>query len=142
MNVEGMTAADIDFSGEKTVADRWILTRLNETVARVTELFDRFEFGEAGRQLYNFIWDDFCDWYIEMSKEILYGENEAAKQTTRSILVYTLDQILRLLHPIMPFVTEEIWEKFRIKVSHWLWQSTQLFMKNLTMKQQLEEWKF
>lgn len=119
-----------------------ILTRLNETVARVTELFDRFEFGEAGRQLYNFIWDDFCDWYIEMSKEILYGDNEAAKQTTRSILVYTLDQILRLLHPIMPFVTEEIWEKFRIKVSHWLWQSTQLFMKNLTMKQQLEEWKF
>lgn len=111
MNVEGMTAADIDFSGEKTVADRWILTRLNETVARVTELFDRFEFGEAGRQLYNFIWDDFCDWYIEMSKEILYGDNEAAKQTTRSILVYTLDQILRLLHPIMPFVTEEIWEK-------------------------------
>lgn len=110
MNVEGMTFEDIDFSGEKTVADRWILTRLNETVEKVTDFFERFEFGEAGRQLYNFIWDDFCDWYIEMSKEILYGENEAAKQTTRSILVYTLDQILRLLHPIMPFVTEEIWE--------------------------------
>ncbi|MGC6769644.1 valine--tRNA ligase [Enterococcus sp. LJL51] len=111
MNIEGMTVEDIDFSGEKTVADRWILTRLNETIERVTELFDRFEFGEAGRQLYNFIWDDFCDWYIEMSKEILYGENEGAKQTTKSILVYTLDSILRLLHPIMPFVTEEIWEK-------------------------------
>lgn len=110
MNVEGMTVEEIDFSGEKTVADRWILTRLNETIERVTDLFDRFEFGEAGRQLYNFIWDDFCDWYIEMSKEILYGENETAKQTTKSILVYTLDQILRLLHPIMPFVTEEIWE--------------------------------
>ncbi|MBL1228877.1 valine--tRNA ligase [Enterococcus sp. BWB1-3] len=111
MNIEGMTVEDIDFNGEKTVADRWILTRLNETIARVTDLFDRFEFGEAGRLLYNFIWDDFCDWYIEMSKEILYGENEAAKQTTKSILVYTLDNILRLLHPIMPFVTEEIWEK-------------------------------
>lgn len=110
MNVEGMTVEEIDFSGEKTVADRWILTRLNETIERVTDLFDRFEFGEAGRQLYNFIWDDFCDWYIEMSKEILYGENEIAKQTTKSILIYTLDQILRLLHPIMPFVTEEIWE--------------------------------
>ncbi|MGH2217728.1 class I tRNA ligase family protein, partial [Enterococcus faecalis] len=71
MNVEGMTAADIVFSGEKTVADGWILTRLNETVARVTELFDRFELGEAGRQLYNFIWHDFCDWYVVMSKEIL-----------------------------------------------------------------------
>lgn len=111
MNVEDMTYDEIDLSGEKTVADRWILTRLNETVEKVTELFDRFEFGEAGRQLYNFIWDDFCDWYIEMSKEILYGEEDAAKQTNKSILVYTLDQILRLLHPIMPFVTEEIWSK-------------------------------
>ena len=111
MNVEGFTAEDIDFSGEKTVADRWILTRLNETVEKVTSLFDQFEFGEAGRQLYNFMWDDFCDWYIEMSKEILYGEDEEAKQTTKSILVYVLDQTLRLLHPIMPFVTEEIWAK-------------------------------
>jgi valyl-tRNA synthetase len=111
MNVEGMTVSDIDFSGEKSVADCWILTRLNETIEKVTDLFDRFEFGEAGRQLYNFIWDDFCDWYIEMSKETLYGENEAAKQVNKSVLVYTLDQILRLLHPIMPFVTEEIWNK-------------------------------
>lgn len=111
MNVEGFTAEDIDFSGEKTVADRWILTRLNETIEKVTNLFDQFEFGEAGRQLYNFMWDDFCDWYIEMSKEILYGEDEAAQKTTKSILVYVLDQTLRLLHPIMPFVTEEIWAK-------------------------------
>lgn len=111
MNVEGMTASDIQLEGEKTVADRWILTRLNETVEKVTDLFDRFEFGEAGRQLYNFIWDDFCDWYIEMSKEVLYGEDEGSKQMNKSILVYTLDQILRLLHPIMPFVTEEIWSK-------------------------------
>lgn len=111
MNVEDFTAEDIDFSGEKTVADRWILTRLNETIEKVTNLFDQFEFGEAGRQLYNFMWDDFCDWYIEMSKEILYGEDEAAKQTTKSILIFVLDQTLRLLHPIMPFVTEEIWAK-------------------------------
>lgn len=110
MNSEGMTVEDITLTGEKTVADRWILTRLNETIAKVTELFDHFEFGEAGRQLYNFIWDDFCDWYIEMSKEVLYGDDAVSKQTTQSILVYTLDQILRLLHPIMPFVTEEIWQ--------------------------------
>ena len=107
---ENMTAADINIDGQRTLQDRWILTRLNETVASVTELFDRFEFGEAGRVLYNFIWDDFCDWYIEMSKEVLYGDNEEQKQLTRSILVYVLDQILRLLHPIMPFVTEEIWQ--------------------------------
>lgn len=111
MNVEGMSVEDIGLSGEKSVADRWILTRLNETVKRVTELFDRFEFGEAGRQLYNFIWDDFCDWYIEMSKETLYGSDKKAQQTNKSVLVYVLDQILRLLHPIMPFVTEEIWEQ-------------------------------
>ena len=110
MNSEGMTVEDITLTGKKTVADRWILTRLNETIAKVTELFDHFEFGEAGRQLYNFIWDDFCDWYIEMSKEVLYGDDAVSKQTTQSILVHTLDQILRLLHPIMPFVTEEIWQ--------------------------------
>jgi valyl-tRNA synthetase len=111
MNCEGMTVTDLQIDGEKSVADRWILARLNETIAKVTELFDRFEFGEAGRQLYNFIWDDFCDWYIEMGKETLYGENETAKQTNKAVLVYVLDQSLRLLHPIMPFVTEEIWTK-------------------------------
>lgn len=110
MNMEGFTVEQINLTGEKTVADRWILTKLNETVARVTDLFEQFEFGEAGRHLYHFIWDDFCDWYIEMSKEVLFGENEQAKQMTRSILAYVLDQTLRLLHPIMPFVTEEIWE--------------------------------
>jgi valyl-tRNA synthetase len=110
MNLEGFNYEDINLEGHKTVADKWILTRLNETIEKVTVFFDRFEFGEAGRALYNFIWDDFCDWYIEMSKEILYGEDEAQKNMTRSILTYTLDKILKLLHPIMPFVTEEIWE--------------------------------
>ena len=60
--------------------------------------------------LYNFIWDDFCDWYIEMAKLPLYGEDEAAKKTTRSILAYVLDNTMRLLHPFMPFITEEIWQ--------------------------------
>ncbi|MBT2731713.1 valine--tRNA ligase [Carnobacterium sp. ISL-102] len=110
MNMEDFTVDQIDLIGEKTIADRWILTKLNETVEKVTDLFERFEFGEAGRHLYHFIWDDFCDWYIEMSKEVLFGEDEKAKQMTRSILAYVLDQTLRLLHPIMPFVTEEIWE--------------------------------
>ncbi|GGI66768.1 valine--tRNA ligase [Enterococcus alcedinis] len=111
MNIEDMELADLSLEGEKTVADRWILSRLNETIEKVTTLFERFEFGEAGRQLYNFIWDDFCDWYIEMSKETLYGENETAKTMNKSVLVHVLDQSLRLLHPIMPFVTEEIWSK-------------------------------
>ncbi|MBS4751116.1 valine--tRNA ligase [Carnobacteriaceae bacterium zg-ZUI78] len=111
MNLGGLKPENIDLSGEKTLADRWILTRFNQTVERVTDLFDKFEFGEAGRQLYNFVWDDFCDWYIEMSKETLNGTNEQAKHTTRSILLYVLDNTLRLLHPMMPFVTEEIWQQ-------------------------------
>ncbi len=110
MNLENFEFEDIDLTGEKTLADRWILARLNETVAQVTEQFEKFEFGEAGRSLYNFIWNDYCDWYIEMSKEILNEGTEEQKVTTRSILTYVLDQTLRLLHPIMPFVTEEIWQ--------------------------------
>ncbi|MEH7417108.1 valine--tRNA ligase [Neobacillus drentensis] len=110
MNMDGLTYEEIDFSGEKSVADKWILTRLNETIEHVTRLSERYEFGEVGRALYNFIWDDFCDWYIEMAKLPLYGEDEAAKKTTRSILAYVLDNTMRLLHPFMPFITEEIWQ--------------------------------
>ncbi len=110
MNMDGMKYEEIDLSGEKSVADKWILTRLNETIETVTRLADKYEFGEVGRALYNFIWDDFCDWYIEMAKLPLYGEDEAAKKTTRSILAYVLDQTMRLLHPFMPFITEEIWQ--------------------------------
>jgi valyl-tRNA synthetase len=110
MNMDGLTYEEIDLTGEKSVADKWILTRLNETIENVTKLVDKYEFGEVGRLLYNFIWDDFCDWYIEMAKLPLYGENEAAKKTTRSILAYVLDNTMRLLHPFMPFITEEIWQ--------------------------------
>lgn len=110
MNMDGLQYEEIDLSGEKSVADKWILTRLNETIETVTKLADKYEFGEVGRALYNFIWDDFCDWYIEMAKLPLYGDDDAAKKTTRSILAYVLDNTMRLLHPFMPFITEEIWQ--------------------------------
>lgn len=110
MNLDGLTYEEIDITGKKTLADEWILSKLNKTIAKSTELFEKFEFGEAGKLLYHFIWDEYCDWYIEMTKEVLQGEDEAAKKTARSILAYVLDNILRLLHPIMPFVTEEIWQ--------------------------------
>ncbi|MCY3054616.1 MULTISPECIES: valine--tRNA ligase [Aerococcus] len=110
MNLDGMTYDDIDLNNVTSIVDQWILTRLNETIAKVTDRFDAFEFGEAGRALYHFIWNDFCDWYIEMSKEVLQGDDEDAKHTTRSVLSYVLGQMLALLHPIMPFVTEEIWQ--------------------------------
>ncbi|UJF28525.1 valine--tRNA ligase [Planococcus sp. 107-1] len=110
MNMEGVTYDEIDLSGKRSVADSWILTRLNETIEQVTHLAERYEFGEVGRSLYNFIWDDFCDWYIEMAKLPLYGEDEEAKKMTRSVLAYVLDNTMRLLHPFMPFITEEIWQ--------------------------------
>lgn len=124
MNMNGLTYEEIDLTGEKSVADKWILTRLNETIETVTKLAERYEFGEVGRALYNFIWDDFCDWYIEMAKLPLYGEDEAAKKTTRSILAYVLDNTMRLLHPFMPFITEEIWQNLphsgeSITVAEW-----------------------
>ncbi|MBU5342605.1 valine--tRNA ligase [Caldifermentibacillus hisashii] len=110
MNMGGLTYEDIDLNEKKSVADEWILTRLNETIETVTNLAEKYEFGEVGRALYNFIWDDFCDWYIEMAKLPLYSEDETAKKTTRSVLAYVLDQTMRLLHPFMPFITEEIWQ--------------------------------
>ncbi|WDF83833.1 valine--tRNA ligase [Lacticaseibacillus pabuli] len=91
------------------LADKWIFSELNKTIASVTAKFDKFEFGEAGRDLYNFIWGEFADWYIEMSKETLTGDDETKKAAKRVNLYYVLDQILRLLHPIMPFVTEKLW---------------------------------
>ncbi|WP_279326565.1 valine--tRNA ligase [Bacillus kexueae] len=124
MNMDGLTYEEIDLTGEKSVADKWILTRLQETIESVTKLADKYEFGEVGRVLYNFIWDDFCDWYIEMAKLPLYGEDEAQKKTTRSVLAYVLDQTMRLLHPFMPFITEEIWQNLphkgeSITVAEW-----------------------
>ncbi|MBU8565691.1 valine--tRNA ligase [Virgibacillus pantothenticus] len=111
MNLEGFSYEDIDLTGKKSLADKWILTRLNETIEHVTRNNDKYEFGEAGRHLYNFIWDELCDWYIEMAKLPLYRDDEAEKQTTRSVLVYVLDQTMRMLHPFMPFITEEIWQQ-------------------------------
>jgi len=110
MNLGDLKAEDIRLTGSLGTADRWILHRLNETAREVTRLIDAYEFGETGRVLYNFIWDDLCDWYIEFSKLALYGQDEAAKAATRSVLAYVLDRTLRLLHPFMPFLTEEIWQ--------------------------------
>lgn len=119
MNNEGLTldaarenVAKVAAGEAGNVTDRWILHNLNETIAKVTENFDKFEFGVAGHILYNFIWEEFANWYVELTKEVLYSDNEAEKVMTRSVLLYTLDQILRLLHPIMPFVTEEIFAQY------------------------------
>ncbi|WP_139490254.1 valine--tRNA ligase [Brevibacillus dissolubilis] len=94
--------------------DKWILTRLQAAITDATRLMDAYEFGEAGRVLNNFFWDDLCDWYIEMAKLPLYGNDADAKHATQTVLVHVLDQALRLLHPFMPFMTEEIWHALPI----------------------------
>lgn len=109
MNLGEMKAPKLPAKSAWDLADRYILNQLNQTTEHVTRLFDKFEFGEAGRALYNFIWNDFCDWYIEMSKEKLNNGSAIEQANTRNILAYVLDQTLRLMHPIMPFVTEKLW---------------------------------
>ncbi len=94
-----------------TLADRWILSRVEYLNAEVERLFQEFQYGEAGRHIYDFLWSEYCDWYLEIAKIALYGEDEAAKERTRRVLVYVLEKALRLLHPYMPFVTEAIWQQ-------------------------------
>ena len=109
MNIdEDMSYADVKLEN-LNLPDQWILNRLNEVINDVDGNMDKFEFGNVGSELYDFIWNDFCSWYIELAKETLYGDDEEAKKATRSTLVYVLNAIVRLLHPFMPFVTEEIY---------------------------------
>ena len=97
-------AADLE------IEDKWVLTKLNTLIREVTENMDAYELGVASAKVYDFIWDTYCDWYIELTKARLYGENEKSKLAAQKVLVYVLDQFLRLLHPFMPFITEEIWQ--------------------------------
>ncbi len=92
-----------------SVADRWILSRLAAVTAEVDGLLEQFEFGKACEALYHFAWDEFCDWYLELAKVPLSSGDEAIAARTREVLGFVLDQMLRLLHPVMPFVTDELW---------------------------------
>ena len=92
------------------IADKWVLSKLNTLIAEVTENLEKYELGVAVQKVYDFIWDTYCDWYIELTKARLYSEDAQRKQIAIDVLVYVLDQILRLLHPFMPFITEEIWQ--------------------------------
>jgi valyl-tRNA synthetase len=96
--------------GDLRPEDRWILSRHHRLTGEVTRLLDSFQFGEAGKQVYEFLWSEFADWFIEASKVRLYAEDEEAKATALHVLVYVFERTLRLLHPFMPYVTEEIWQ--------------------------------
>ncbi len=90
--------------------DKWILSKLDRAVAEITENMDRYELGVAAQKIYDFIWDDYCDWYIELTKTRLQGEDEDSKVRAQQVLCWVLTEMLKLLHPFMPFITEEIWQ--------------------------------
>lgn len=111
MNAEGVELLPLE-KCKLSLADKWILSKLNSTVKSVTLNMEKYDLGVALSEIHDFMWYDYCDWYIEFTKTALYGENEIKKQHTVSILVYVLTQTLKLLHPFIPFVTEEIYQNF------------------------------
>ena len=120
---EGMELKDADLS-HLSLSDAWILNKLNRVISHVTGNMEKYEFALVGNELYSFVWDDFCSWYVEMSKSNLNAEDEATRKAAQSTLLVCLHAIVRLLHPFMPFVTEEIYltmphEKASINLESW-----------------------
>lgn len=111
MNMDGYDMAFVPTADDYTVADRWILSRLNVAINSVEANIEKYNFSGACGEIYSFIWNEYCDWYIEISKNRLYGDDARQKNTAMFVLMKCLDQSLKLLHPVMPFVTEEIWQK-------------------------------
>ena len=115
MTVESEAGADLVGDAEPSVADRWIVSRFSETLARVDTALTEYRFDLAAAALYEFTWYEFCDWYLELTKPVLQSETatDAQKRGTRRTLLTTLEALLRALHPVMPFITEEIWQRVR-----------------------------
>ena len=109
MNIGDEKIGDIDMA-KLDIADKWILHRLNAVAGEVTSNMDNFELNVAAQKVYDFIWTEFCDWYIEMAKPRLYGDDESAKANVKAILVRVLGDSMKLLHPFMPFITEELYQ--------------------------------
>ena len=110
MNLGESFVCKLPDTGSLTIADKWVLSKLNKLIAEVTENLEKYELGVAIQKVYDFLWDTYCDWYIELTKTRLYSEDNAQKDSALQVLVYVLEQTLRLLHPFMPFITEEIWQ--------------------------------
>ncbi|GJM17177.1 MAG: valine--tRNA ligase [Thermodesulfobacteriota bacterium] len=113
MNLEGYDPNLVPTQDQLSVYDKWILTKLNRTIREVEQSIEAYEFDKAASSIYQFFWAEYCDWYLELIKPVLYGENEDDKQRTRSVLVRVLTTALGLLHPIAPFVSEELYQKLK-----------------------------
>ena len=110
MNLSENSKNQLPDADKLTIADKWVLSKLNTLIAEVTENLEKYELGIAVQKVYDFLWDTYCDWYIELTKARLYSEDTTQKENALQVLVYVLDQTLRLLHPFMPFITEQIWQ--------------------------------
>jgi len=110
MNLADDAKNELPAMDKLEIADKWVLSKLNTLIGEVTENMEKYELGVAIQKIYDFVWDIYCDWYIEMTKARLFSDDADRKQTAIGVLVYVLDQVLRLLHPFMPFITEEIWQ--------------------------------
>ena len=123
MNLDGYKKIDLT-KAKLNMASKWILNRLNKVIKDVDFNFDKYEFGEVARPLYNFVWNDFASWYVEISKVDLTSDDEENKNTTKNVLLYVLMSIIKMLHPFVPFITEEIYqslphEKESITIESW-----------------------
>ncbi len=110
MNLSEGAKNELPAASKLEIADKWVLSKLNTLISEVTENLEKYELGVAVQKIYDFVWDTYCDWYIELTKARLYSDDADRKQTAMQVLVYVLDQMLKLLHPFMPFITEEIWQ--------------------------------
>lgn len=124
MGLEGEEPGDLSAEDKLTLADQWILSKLSQTTEAITQSFEKYELGMAAQKIYEFTWNYYCDWYIELAKKRLYSDNVQEKRTVQKVLVKVLKDLLRLLHPFMPFITEEIWQalpgvKNMLVKDHW-----------------------
>ncbi|MBN1687774.1 MAG: valine--tRNA ligase [Candidatus Omnitrophica bacterium] len=120
MNLDDFKEGSCQLNFEKdrlSLPNRWILSRLNDVTKESEKWLDQFGLSQATTELYHFVWNDFCDWFIELAKPTLMGSDQEAKRQTQKVLFFTLERMLRLLHPVIPFITEEIWQKLRQKAS-------------------------
>jgi valyl-tRNA synthetase len=134
MNLEEANLAEELDMGKLEEEDKWILSKLNETIKEVTLNLNKYELGLGAQRIYDFVWDEYCDWYIEMVKSRLFGDDMDSKKMAENVLLYVLRNILKILHPFMPFITEEIWQHLPSNHEPLILATWPLYNDNLTFQ--------
>lgn len=142
MNLEGDIKDFKDIENSLNQEDKWIVARLNNLIKESKENLDKYELGLAGQKIYEFTWNEYCDWYIELAKSRLYGENQEQKDIAKSVLLKVLKDILKLLHPFMPYITEEIWAHLPNKQEELIVASWPVFDEALEFQKEVKAMEF